>query len=163
MASAGGDVAAHARASTGSSSVAPACELLGRARETAAMRQIMRATLSSTEPRVLLLTGSAGAGKSTLLASVIREVRSGRDLAAARVLVAQSSQIMKNCEPLQTAKQFLRRWRQPGMNARQVAIKLLAALVKKGGVVRALVRKHLLELVVKELCVPAGGRGGVRG
>ena len=42
------------------------------------------------------------------------------------MLVAQCSQMLKNCEPLQTAKQFLRRWKQPGMNARQVAAKLLA-------------------------------------
>ena len=46
--------------------------------------------------------------------------------AALRVLVAQSSQMLTHCEPLQTAKQFLRRWRQPGLTAAGVASRLMA-------------------------------------
>ena len=50
----------------------------------------------------------------------------GAKAAKMRVLVAQSSQMLKNCEPLQTAKQFVRRWKQPGLAAAAVAAKLLA-------------------------------------
>ena len=41
------------------------------------------------------------------------------------MVVAQSSQMLKNCEPLQTAKQFLRRWCQKGVPPSQSAARLM--------------------------------------
>ena len=49
-------------------------------------------------PRLIL-----GAGKSALLAAVIERARAAHG-GSLRVLVAQSSQMLKNCEPLQACR-----------------------------------------------------------
>ena len=74
--------------------------------------------------RMCLCTGAAGVGKSVILAKVI-ELTRARDRHL-RVLVAQSSQMLKHCEPLQTAKQLLRRWQQQGSAPEARAARLLA-------------------------------------
>ena len=45
---------------------------------------------------------------------------------APRVIVAQSSALMRDCAPLYTCKQFLARWRGAEMDAAQVSARLLA-------------------------------------
>ena len=83
--------------------------LMGREREVAALVKMVTAshggTVAAHESAAgCLLTAGAGAGKSALLSTVIERVRAthGSHL---RTLVAQSSQVLKNAEPLQTAKQ----------------------------------------------------------
>ena len=82
--------------------------------ETQRLLELYGAALQG-RPTFCLLTAPAGLGKSALLASVIERLKTRALAQRPRVLVAQASQTLRNIEPLNTCRQFLRRWMRSGM------------------------------------------------
>ena len=107
-----------------------AAELVGRDVELGHLLSLVQSTQGGAA-RMLLLTGAAGTGKSALMRHVLSELSTTEY--KPRAIVAQSSALMKDCAPLYTAKQWLKRWQGENMTLGQMVQRVLQDAGLSGG------------------------------
>ena len=88
-----------------------AATLVGRGAEATRLQQLIGISQQGASGQAVVVTGAAGHGKSALVRHVLAEVQRTGQGQGSLVLVAQSSAMLSESTPLQTAKQWLQRWR----------------------------------------------------
>ena len=110
-----------------------AAVLLGRGEEVAHLLSLARLAQQGNG-QLCLVTAGAGWGKSALVAHVVARLRDEPTASNGEkrvvVLVAQSSAVLRECEPLHTACQWLRRWQHRDMDTTAVVARIVKDLAE---------------------------------